>query len=154
LLVQLSMALPVPGGGGVLEGGAAGGADGGGGETDTVGANNCERPDICSARRCIPRPPVTLLPGETATPVPALTNAPAAAGFDVESIAFALAKGTDAPVEALELGTFVRGKGACAANAVPPVERWLSLRVGIVDVDCERGTVLPAEPTDGAVIVA
>lgn len=128
-------------------GGEGGGEDDDGGAgADRVGASNCERPDICSTRRCIPRPPVTPLPDETAAAIPALASPLAAAGFGVESVA--PASGTDVPVDVLETGAFVTG--ACVATTVPPVDR----RFGIVDGACERGAVLCADPADGAVMVA
>ena len=148
--VQLSVALPVPGGGGGVGGsGEGGGDDDGGAETDNVGMSNCERPDICSARRCIPRPPVALLADDTEAPVPAPANAFAAAAFDVDSVA--LANGRDAPVEVLEAGAVVRGNDACPANTVPAIGRRLSLRVGIVDAAGERGAGLPAESDDAVI---
>jgi hypothetical protein len=128
-------------------GGEGGGEDDDGGAgADRVGASNCERPDTCSTRRCMLRPPVTPLPDETAAAIPALASPLAAVGFEVESVA--PASGTNVPVDMLETGAFVTG--ACVATAVPPVDR----RFGIVDGACETGAVLSADPADGAVMVA
>src|SRR5678810_592141 len=98
-MVQLSRALPVLGGdagevgGGEDDDGEDGDGEGGDGDgeggdgdgeddvgvvTDNVGVSNCERLGICPTRRCRPRPPVTLLPDETAAPFAALARALAA----------------------------------------------------------------------------
>ena len=128
-------------------GGEGGGEDDDGGAgADRVGVSNCERPDTCSTRRCIPRPLVTPLPDETAAAIPALASPLAAVGFEVESVA--PVTGTDVLVDVLETGAFVTG--ACVAIAVPPVDR----RFGNVDGACESGAVLCADPADGAVMVA
>src|SRR5678810_1230207 len=105
-MVQLSRALPVLGGdagevgGGEDDDGEDGDGDGEddvGVVTDNVGVSNCERLGICPTRRCRPRPPVTLLPDETAAPFAALARALAAPGLAVVTPA----GGTEVPDKAL-----------------------------------------------------
>ena len=144
MMVQLSRALPVLGGGAGEVGGGGDddgedgdgkdgdgkdgdGEDDGGVVTDNVGASNCERLGICPARRCRPRPPVTLLPDETAAPFAALARALAVPGLVVVTPA----SGTEVPDKALVV------KGAWRASADTPVDRRLSLGVGTVDGGCE-----------------
>ena len=95
--------------------------------TDNVGVSNCERLGICPARRCRPRPPVTLLPDETAAPFVALARALAVPGLAVVTPA----RGAEVPDKALAV------KGAWRASADTPVDRRLSLRVGTGDGGCE-----------------
>jgi hypothetical protein len=152
LIVQLSRALPVLGGGAGDVGGGEDdvGEEGGGGEdvgegggvvTDKVGVSNCERLGICPTRRCRPRPPATLLPDETAAPFAALARALAAPGLAVVTPA----SGTEVPDKALVV------RGACRESADTPVDRRLSLDVGIVDGGCEGREVLCVRPPDGEV---
>ena len=145
-MVQLSRALPVLGGGAGEVGGGGGGGDDVGEEgvgvvTDKVGVSNCERLGICPTRRCRPRPPVTLLPDETAAPFAALARALAAPGLAVVTPA----SGTEVPDKALAV------KGACRASADTPVDRRLSPGVGTVDGGCEGEGVLCVRPSDGEV---
>ena len=148
MMVQLSRALPVLGegagevGGGEDDDGEDGdGEDDGGVVTDKVGVSNCERLGICPTRRCRPRPPVTLLPDETAAPFAALARALAAPGLAVVTPA----SGTEVPDKALAV------KGACRASADTPVDRRLSPGVGTVDGGCEGEGVLCVRPSDGEV---
>jgi len=154
------VALPVPEGGAGAIGEVGGGTGelGGGGEyvgevlcefvTDKVGVSNCERPGICTIRRCRPRPPVGLVPGEMAAPIPAPARALAVAGLAVESVA--LASGTKGVVRVLGIGAVVvRGGDICGVIAVPTIDR----RFGTV-AGAERGPVLSLEPADGAVTIA
>lgn len=152
-MVQLSRALPVLGGGAGEVGGGGDddgedgdgkdgdGEDDGGVVTDNVGASNCERLGICPARRCRPRPPVTLLPDETAAPFAALARALAVPGLVVVTPA----SGTEVPDKALVV------KGAWRASADTPVDRRLSLGVGTVDGGCEGEGALCVRPPDGEV---
>lgn len=152
-MVQLSRALPVLGGGAGEVGGGedddgedgdgedGDGEDDGGVVTDKVGVSNCERLGICPTRRCRPRPPVTLLPDETAAPFAALARALAAPGLAVVTPA----SGTEVPDKALAV------KGACRASADTPVDRRLSLGVGTADGGCEGEGVLCVRPADGEV---
>jgi hypothetical protein len=154
-MVQLSRALPVLGGGagevgggedddgedGDGEGGDGDGEDDVGVVTDNVGVSNCERLGICPTRRCRPRPPVTLLPDETAAPFAALARALAAPDLAVVTPA----GGTEVPDKALVV------KGACRASADTPVDRRLSLGVGTADGGCEGEEVLCVRPADGEV---
>jgi len=154
-MVQLSRALPILGagagdvGGGEDDDGEDGDGEGGDGDgeddvgvvTDNVGVSNCERLGICPARRCRPRPPVTLLPDETAAPFAALARALAVPGLAVVTPA----SGTEVPDKALVV------KGAWRASADTPVDRRLSLRVGTVDGGCEGGEVLCVRLPDGEV---
>jgi hypothetical protein len=115
--------------------------------TDKFGVSNCERPGICTIRRCRPRPPVGLVPGEMAAPIPAPAKALAVAGLAVESAA--LASGTEGVVRVLGIGAVVVRVGDIwGAIAVPAIDR----RFGTVAGAGERGLVL--EPADGAVTIA
>ena len=117
------------------------GEDDGGVVTDKVGVSNCERLGICPTRRCRPRPPVTLLPDETAAPFAALARALAAPDPAIVTPA----SGTEVPDKALVV------KGACRASADTPVDRRLSLGVGTADGGCEGEGVLCVRPADGEV---
>ena len=88
----------------------------------------------------MPRPPVALVPDESAEPPAGLARALTEAGLAAESVT--PPNGTEGPVTA----PVVRGEGACGASADPPIDRRLSLRGSTVDGGCEGGAVLWVTP--------
>ena len=96
-------------------------------------------------RRCIPRPPAPRLPDGAAEPGPVPAKAIPATGLLVEGVT--APNGTELPA----MAPVVREEAACLVIADTPVDGWLSLRTGAVEVGGESGSVLA--PVDGAVTV-
>src|SRR5262245_40372720 len=114
--------------------------------TDKFGATSCDRAGMSPTRRCMLRPPVPLLPDGAVGPPPALAKALVEVGLTVEGVA--VPDGTELPVT----DPVATGEGVGWASADTPVDKRLSLRVGVVDGGGGGGSML-VTPADGTVTV-